>query len=127
MPSSTIDCPRCKLELRKTTIREKNQSIEVDQCDHCQGIWFDEQELSQLDKIVEPVLWEQRSLPLEDDQLKALQCPACKEFVRMEKHEHPRDEKVIIDVCISCKGIWLDKGELRAIQQQGLFSLLFGI
>jgi len=127
MPSSSIDCPRCKIELHKKNIRERNQNIEVDECDHCGGTWFDEKELSLVDKIVEPVLWERRSLPTEEDQLVALKCPACKERTRMEKHEHPRDAKVIIDVCTHCKGVWLDKGELQAIQQQGLFSLLFGI
>lgn len=127
MPENTIDCPRCNIALHKKMIQEQNHSIEIDECSQCKGNWFDAKELQVFDQIVEPVLLEFRGIPNEYDQLTALYCPDCKEKHLLEKHEHPRDSKVIIDVCQHCKGIWLDGGELRAIQQQSLISLLFGL
>ena len=38
-----MECPRCKIELHKKTIQE----IEVDECQKCEGIWFEKDELRQ--------------------------------------------------------------------------------
>ena len=42
-----------------------------------------------------------------------MDCPACKEaLIVLELHE------VEIDHCISCKGIWLDEGELELLLEE---------
>jgi Zn-finger nucleic acid-binding protein len=81
-------------------------------------MWFDKGELSKVDRIVEPVFFEIRHLPKKAEQLKALNCPVCGNMQILRKAEHPRDNKVILDYCPSCKGIWLDKNELEAIQKE---------
>ena len=112
-----MNCPRCKITLNTTKIRDKNYTIEVNQCSECSGIWFDKGELLRLDKVIEPTFFEIRKIPNKKKQLEALICPSCNNLQLMEKAEHPRDTKVIIDYCPICKGIWLDKGELKAIQR----------
>jgi Zn-finger nucleic acid-binding protein len=111
-------CPRCNKELEKNTIRGVNVSVEVETCAGCGGTWFGKNVLSSVDKIVEPVAIEIRKLPSMDQQLRALNCPACENPVIMSKAYHNRDSKVIMDYCPHCKGIWLDKGELDAIQKE---------
>lgn len=113
-----MDCPRCKNALTTTLLSEVNTVIELDTCDHCGGIWFDKGELARIDKIVEPQFIEIRKIPRKKDQLEALFCPSCEDHPMLEKAEHPRDKKVILDYCNACKGIWLDKGELEAIQKE---------
>ncbi len=75
-------------------------------------------ELTRLAKIIEPTLLEIRKIPNQKTQLKALSCPSCDNMQLMRKAEHPRDIKVILDYCPTCHGIWLDKGELTAIQKE---------
>jgi uncharacterized protein len=121
-----MNCPRCNIDLQTNIIKEFNKSIEVDICPDCSGIWFDKGELAKLDKIVEPTFIEIRKIPAKKDQFEKLSCPSCSKT--MLKSDHPRDSKVIMDYCAVCQGIWLDKGELDAIQKENWImtaSILF--
>ena len=113
-----MECPRCKSQLSYETIKDLKITFEVDVCHNCGGMWFDQGELARIDKIIQPTLVEIRKIPRESVQLKALYCPSCNDHPLMEKAEHPRDSKVIFDFCPECKGVWLDKGELEAIQKE---------
>ena len=113
-----MNCPRCNGNLEETTIREVNFSIEVDKCVDCEGIWFDEKELHEIEKVSEPTIWELKRIPNKRAQLKAMNCPKCEDKPLLKKAEHPRDQAVILDYCENCRGIWLDKGELEAIQKE---------
>ncbi len=111
-------CPRCQQTLATKTINDYKSPIELDCCPDCGGLWFDKDELAQIDAIIKPRLFEIRHIPQKTEQLKSLHCPSCNNSPRLEKGIHPRDRKVIFDYCPYCKGIWLDKGELEAIQQE---------
>lgn len=117
-----MECPRCKITLKPQTINERSGEILVDICPSCHGIWFDKEELVPLQNISEPVFMEWRKIPNEHDQLEALFCPSCPDHAMMQKAEHPRDTKVIFDYCETCQGIWLDGGELEAIQKESWLS-----
>ncbi|GIP38899.1 hypothetical protein J31TS4_21790 [Paenibacillus sp. J31TS4] len=43
-----------------------------------------------------------------------MQCPICHE-VRMKEVEK---DGVLIDICPSCKGVWLDRGELDKLMRE---------
>ena len=122
-----MNCPRCQTALETQPIIERNDEIIVDKCPSCQGIWFDKNELQPLENISEPVLMEWRKIPNEYDQLTALNCPFCSDHPMMKKAEHPRDEKVIFDFCERCEGIWLDGGELEAIQKESWVSAIVNL
>lgn len=119
-----MQCPRCKSELFKNTIKEVNVQIEIDECQECGGIWLDKDEILPLEKVAKPTFWETRKIPKETDQLIGLNCPKCEETQLMKKAEHPRDHNVILDYCSNCSGIWLDKGELEAIQEENWLFIL---
>lgn len=111
-----MNCPRCNAGLNKESLRVVNETIEVDTCSNCGGRWFEKDELSKADKIVEPTILEIRRIPKEKEQLMSLYCPSCQNGRLMAKISNPRDAHVIMDYCPMCNGIWLDKGELDAIQ-----------
>ncbi|MBK3517605.1 TFIIB-type zinc ribbon-containing protein [Carboxylicivirga marina] len=113
-----MNCPRCQEQLFISHINDCKTSIEIDTCPNCKGIWFDKNELSQIDDIIEPTFIEIRHIPNKDVQMETLHCPSCNNSPRLQKAIHPRDSKVIIDYCPYCHGIWLDKGELEAIQKE---------
>ena len=79
--------------------------------------------MKQLSKITDISVIEFRRIPDSREQKLPLVCPSCDNKPTMEKVEHNRDRKVIMDVCPQCQGIWLDSGELQAIQTESLGSL----
>lgn len=107
-------------------IKAQDQIIEVDICPKCEGIWFDQGELDKVDKNIKPSLIEFRKIPDIEVQLESLICPNCKGHKKMKKIEHDRDSHVIIDSCTQCGGIWLDKGELHAIINESVGSIMIG-
>lgn len=117
-------CPRCNSQLTKKSLRDFKTTIEVDHCVNCGGSWFDNGELSAVEKTIEPTFFEIKKLPQQKDQLKALKCPSCSDHPYLDKADHPRDKKVVLDYCPSCKGIWLDSGELEAIRKENWISTI---
>lgn len=113
-----MNCPRCYTPLEKVNCTEPSAQIEVDVCMKCEGIWFDEGELETLSKIVEPKVVEFRTLPPQEVQDAPIGCPVCDDGSFMKKLVHERDTHVVYDECEVCRGIWLDGGELKAIQQE---------
>jgi Zn-finger nucleic acid-binding protein len=111
--------------MKVETLRERHADLEIDRCPSCDGIWLDQSEMQKLEAIVEPVFLEIRRIPANIDQLVGLYCPRCEGKVLMEKADHERDEKVVVDYCPNCRGAWLDKGELRAIQQENIFAAVY--
>ena len=45
-----------------------------------------------------------------------MQCPKCQTVMR-EREKETGDVVVVMDVCPSCGGIWLDRGELEKLSQ----------
>jgi len=113
-----MNCPRCHTPLKAIDCTEPSAQIEVDVCMQCEGIWFDEGELEKLETIVEPTMIEIRRLPTKEVQEEPMPCPVCDDGIPMKKKTHHRDKHVVYDECSTCFGVWLDGGELRAIQQE---------
>lgn len=99
----------CKIELKKKMI----QKIEIDECEKCKGMWFEDDELRKAkDATDEDLNWMDFEIWKHKDQFKTksrnLPCPQCnKALVTIDY----ADTGVEIDYCPTCKGTWLDKGE----------------
>ena len=117
-------CPRCDGFLEPLSVQEVGASFIAHRCSKCDGRFFQAGDLEKVDDIIAPTLFEIRRIPSASEQQRRAYCPVCPEKVIMTKAEHRRDSKVIIDICPSCKGTWLDKGELDAIQTEGLLTFL---
>jgi Zn-finger nucleic acid-binding protein len=103
---------------------QQRSEIEALKCPQCTGHWLDEDDLKRLEQVVEVKWWEFRHLPPKKVQVQPLDCPFCRPAFRLAKVQSTRDRKVIMDVCSQCHGVWLDGGELEAIEQKGVFSAL---
>jgi len=111
-----LDCPRCKLAL----VPETYEGVAVDLCKECWGVWLDTGELEtilQLEQLhFSP---EEKKLVLEGRsarakaQNKPVGCPKCS--VRMERLFLDPEVYLVIDRCPR-HGVWLDTGEIKAIQ-----------
>lgn len=95
---SATTCPGC------TGVMKPLQAgaVELDRCTFCKGLWFDAGEL-------EKVLGKKLSGAL-GGEIRARMCPHCK----VNLHAVTLGE-VQVDVCTTCRGVFLDSGELKAL------------
>lgn len=114
MEKNILICPNCKSDsLRQVTFHKTR----VERCDKCRGLWFDRDELSQTvaqdDKFLEWFdidLWKNK----EGFEVVASQklCPVChKNLYQVDYNK----SDIKVDICNSCRGIWLDRGEFKKI------------
>lgn len=107
-----LKCPACK-----NPLREKGAGgMTLDVCyGGCGGIWFDAKELDRVSAQAATTLHTIWAVPttgvkLTDPRL----CPRCAEQV-LERKWFSDQQKVEIDQCPQCGGIWLDPGEFSRI------------
>ena len=114
-----MDCPRCRESLREHIYASH---VRAEECPQCLGVWLDDGELKQIEKAAEHDnvnLQEvidraaQRSPRSMLDEWPVIGCPKCgAKMLKREAHYCPG---VIIDICSSCRGVWLDGGEVQEI------------
>ena len=115
-----MNCPRCQTALQARPY----ETVEVDGCPACGGMWL---ERGELEKIQETVgndysgelarpddaaarayeMARQRARP-------AIGCPKCGR--PMAKTECQSASVVLVDLCGGCGGLWLDRGEVQALE-----------
>ena len=106
-----MQCPKCPATALVAT---RVQAIEVDRCETCGGIWFDNHELIPLlhESVPELTALRGRSAPAGVNQ-KHGQCPRDSTgFIRVSS---ALGNSVIVDTCPKCQGIWLDGGEFDTL------------
>ena len=113
MKGVKMKCPYCKIELKKKMIKK----IEIDECEKCKGMWFEDDELRKAkDFTDEDLNWMDFEIWKHEDQFKTksrnLPCPKCNKSLVAINYA---DTDVEIDCCPTCKGTGLDKGEFKKI------------
>ena len=91
-------------------------NFEIDICPKCNGIWLDSGELKKVlkDREVTDYLTKYVGTKARSP----LICPRCRNLMDIEMAED-----IETDVCLKCRGIWLDAGELvdlKNIRDNGL-------
>src|SRR5262245_24858425 len=104
-----MKCPHCPVELESFTSR----GVELDRCGQCNGIWFDREELGKFNRF-------DVDFPLRSDKpvlgkFTALHCPRCNAF--MTRLRYTPGGSLEVERCITCKGVWIDAKEIRAIRR----------
>ena len=110
-----MKCPRCGARTRPRNIK----SISVDRCPKCNGAWYAADELRLLkDKEaqgdycwIDVDLWRDRER-FHSRRQEHLVCPKDKTAMTSVRYGNSR---VRVDICTTCKGIWLDGGEYQKI------------
>jgi Zn-finger nucleic acid-binding protein len=136
-----VDCPRCTPapshdspyrdgpaeHLRRPPLStEKHPSgLTIDRCTTCGGVWLDPGEMEQAERIArergkgrkdEGVVIADLYRRTYDNARRAQQerppidCPACGD--PMFEREWIYGSALRVEVCMSCRGVWLDEGEL---------------
>ena len=105
-----LGCVKCTSILDKAEIEE----VEVDACPKCGGLWLDEGEIekisakmaSEVDRLRD-LLRQKGGAPAVPSEIQDA-CPACTTTMQEVKVGD-----LHVDFCGSCKGIFLDRGELE--------------
>lgn len=103
-------CPACQAEL--APYRCELSSLEIDCCFHCRGLWFDRNELRRF--FSSPKLYKLFRLPeeaygrIKTKDTGGRACPRCVEATMGQVAL----DKVVVDECGQCQGVWLDSGEI---------------
>ncbi len=95
-------------------------SIELDYCTDCQGVWFDSGELELLLKsmnldrpnLLQDILATRASKTTE----KKRKCPICRR--KMMKTTVGRKPEILVDACGQGHGLWFDNGEICQLLEQ---------
>ena len=115
---------KCPLDGHELVRQRYEADIDIDKCPECGGLWLDHQELERIQDCREHDYSEEiKQIPNLVNQAftmalarskPAVQCPSCDQV--MERREYGSASQVMIDVCTSCRGIWLDNGEINALE-----------
>jgi Zn-finger nucleic acid-binding protein len=94
--------------------------VTVDGCDGCGGVWFDNKELTAVAQAQAAQLKELEDIfqpnPFVLKPKAKMTCPACQ--VELVEFEFKHSPGIKLDGCPQCKGIWVDDGELKAINDR---------
>src|SRR5262245_9219548 len=110
-----MTCPRCSQPLEQTRLHELGVVYNAHTCRACEGLWVGPQQMSEISAKVDQRVFEIRRIPDAAEQQVPLSCPACPSSVIMTKVVSSRDANVVMDVCPTCRHVWLDRGERAAI------------
>lgn len=109
-----MKCPKCKLDNLKEI---KINGIKIDRCEHCGGLWFDKDELKiTRDHRDKNLSWLDFDLWKDKNKLvlsgKSINCPRDEKPLFKIKYGNT---DIMVDICLDCHGVWLDKEELDKI------------
>lgn len=105
-------CPVCKDEI---LIALEYESVEVDYCPECRGVWLDSGEIELLfgdeDAATEFLTIGQPATVPKGEKYR--RCPECDK--KMTKESTESEDPITFDHCPNGDGLWLDRGELAAM------------
>lgn len=111
---SEIECPTCAVPLSAGAVEE----IRVLYCETCRGLLVDSEGFAEIIRTrrAKHALPASTPRPMDPEEFKRrVDCPACER--KMEVHPYYGPGNVVIDSCCRCQVIWLDHGEIAAIQR----------
>ena len=96
----------------------------VDLCPNCKGMFLEAGELEEIQESQENDYSEElKKMPdliagayhmAKEKKRKAVTCPSCSG--ETERKEYGYCSQIMIDKCLSCHGVWLDQGEIEALE-----------
>jgi len=124
LASASVSALKCPHDSTPLTAQTYEANIEVDVCGQCKGMWLDKGELEAIEEASEHDYRKQldtvRDQP--EDSLHVAQqlaeapirCPNC--HGEMDKREYGYCSRIVIDTCNDGCGVWLDAGEIQALE-----------
>ena len=118
-----MDCPKCKSPMEKV----KYESIEVNRCTNCRGIWFDIMEKEKLKEI-------KGSKSIDDgysvdgynyNKIDKIECPVC--HTQMIKMVDIDQSHIWYESCTVCYGSFFDAGEFKDYKKENFKDFFKGL
>lgn len=110
-----MNCPKCHQSLESVEVG----GIRIGRCPRCEGTWFDRDELRVLKDREDggDYQWLDVDLWKDIDKFRARrqQRYSCPKDATPMTTVHYGESNVAVDVCSTCRGVWLDKEEYREI------------
>ena len=106
--SGAMRCPKCRSDMEQVMI----ESIEVDRCSACHGLWFDSGELSKLRNKEAAAALDIGDVVTgkKQNEIEHYRCPRC--AGPMNRLVDPKQPHIWFEQCGSCHGSFFDAGEL---------------
>jgi len=106
--SGAMRCPKCRSDMEQVMI----ESIEVDRCSACHGLWFDSGELSRLRNKEAAAALDIGDVVTgkKQNEIEHYRCPRC--AGPMNRLVDPKQPHIWFEQCGSCHGSFFDAGEL---------------
>ena len=123
-----MNCLTCRQPLRTFNEEHLLNQVTYDFCENCGGVWLDKGELEKLTMQSDRMQADLSSLMEEvhetwwDDSTNlrkahpVRRCRRCSNRT-MTKMHFMGDQKIILDYCQECGGLWLDGGEIRQVNE----------
>ena len=113
-----MNCPKCSAAMEKV----QYQSIEVDRCTDCKGIWFDMLEHEHLKALEgsEEIDIGDPKVGKESNIVDHIDCPVCD--TRMIRMVDGRQPHIWFESCTVCYGVFFDAGEFRDYKQENILD-----
>lgn len=107
--SGAMRCPKCRADMEQIDY----EGTEIDRCTICKGIWFDEGEIDVFgdEQAAAAIDVGSERTGIENNVQTNYQCPRCSG--EMVKVVDPNRAHIWYETCSTCKGSYLDAGELR--------------
>lgn len=124
VPTQPRSCPGCGTIMHTIDIRSgktlSSQPFWIEKCPHCQGLFFDTDELEELVRRASAKVFARDAARLQalsvaaqdSDQIRYKPCPVCHKL--MNREPFVMGSAIIVDRCRN-HGIYLDAGELKAL------------
>lgn len=111
-----MNCPKCASPMEPVTF----DTINVDRCTHCHGIWFDMREQEHLRELAgsEGIDTGSPQEGREYDKIGDVHCPVC--HVPMIRMVDSRQPHIWYESCPVCYGVFFDAGEFTDYKDRGL-------
>jgi Zn-finger nucleic acid-binding protein len=113
-----MNCPKCAAAMERVQV----ETIEVDRCTGCQGIWFDSLEEERLEASGAAAAVDVGKADEAVGDRARVDCPRCHtRMIRMVDVDQP---EIAFESCKFCYGRFLDAGEFRQIAGADVGTLL---
>lgn len=115
-----MNCPKCGAVMEQVIFED----IQVDRCTRCKGLWFDEFEKDDLQRLegAEAIDIGDPRTGRQYNKSDSYPCPKCKGV--MIRMVDPRQSHIWFEQCGSCRGTFFDAGEFRDLKEHTLSDLL---
>ena len=109
-----MKCPQCGEQMSDRSLERLN----IHECKHCRGIWFNQGELEAIgDKGMPDLGWMGMDIWKQKAEFKASQnpmfCPQCASMTLVTLHDCCSE--IELSLCNQCKGVWLNADQFSDV------------